>query len=298
MAQEIVARFGIDAEKNGNEQHHTPCQHDGNARVPADHREKFPRGLARGNPPGQQRCYTRRERKGQQFAGEPALNLWAGFFPHEIISGQQTERQRHPAIHGGLLVEPGPSAKQDAPVVCQRQPGQQEQPQNGVAKHGHKNRDQTQELEPVPRGHSFTTSTHGLFGQEVQSTAVAIHGCSPRRRDTYPRSPSAYCVCRSKNYWSEGQFWSRSFFLHKSFSHVFPAKYAVPSPRIVLSPRPRRSVVAHRAAFRVSGWNSRPAQRNQEAGAPAWRPSSCRSSSCFCRSALRFSSSFNWAFLS
>src|SRR5882762_7778812 len=40
------------------------------------------------------------------------------------------------------------------------------------------------------------------------------------------------------------------------------------------------------------------AHRNQEAGAPALRPSSCSSSNCFCRFALRFSKSFNWPFLS
>src|SRR5258708_3461733 len=37
-------------------------------------------------------------------------------------------------------------------------------------------------------------------------------------------------------------------------------------------------------------------QRNQEDGAPTLRPSSCSSSNCFCRSALCFSNSCNWAF--
>src|SRR5437762_6977040 len=98
-------------------------------------------------------------------------------------------------------------------------------------------------------------------------------------RDSNQRSPSAYCVCRSKNYWSEGQFWSRSF----SFTKV-------------LSARAERT-----AAFRRSPGHRLThlsVHRNQDAGAPALRPSSCSSSSCFCTSTLRFSKSFNWPFLS
>ena len=57
-----------------------------------------------------------------------------------------------------------------------REAREQKQSQNGVAENGHQHGDQTHELKPIARGHSFATSTHGLFGQEVQSTAVAIHG--------------------------------------------------------------------------------------------------------------------------
>src|SRR5690242_9208978 len=60
-----------------------------------------------------------------------------------------------------------------------RKPGKQEQPQNSVAKDGHQNGDQTHELKPVPRGHFLTASAHGLFGQEIQSTAIAVHSRSP-----------------------------------------------------------------------------------------------------------------------
>src|SRR6266705_3456817 len=52
--------------------------------------------------------------------------------------------------------------------------------------------------------------------------------CSPTGRDSNQRSPSAYCVCRSKNYWSEGQFWSRSLFLHKSLICPRGAERCVP----------------------------------------------------------------------
>src|SRR6266550_6647793 len=279
VAKQMVARFGINAEKNGNEQHDAPCQHDRNAWVPADHRKEFPGRLARRNPPGQQRRYASRQRERQQLAREPALDLRPGFFPHEIVPDQQPYGQGYPAIHGRPLVKPVPSPKQHSPVARHRQPRQQEQAQNRVAQHGHKNGHQTHELEPVPRRHSFASSAHGLFGQEVQSTAVAIHGCSPTVRDSNQRSPSAYCVCRSKNYWSEGQFWYRSLFLHKS---SICSREQSSAFRYV-SARSARAARAH---------------RNQEAGAPALRPSSCSSSSCFCRSALRFSKSFNWPFLS
>src|SRR5260370_18282581 len=183
-----------------------------------------------------------------------------------------------------MLVEPVPSPKQNAPVVRHRQPRQQEQAQNRVAKHGDKNRHQTHELEPVPRRHSFASSAHGLFGQEVQSTAVAIHGCSPTVRDSNQRSLSAYCACGSKNYWSEGQFWYRSLFLHKSLDRDAQI-------RRTESPSPAMS-------FRESQCVSLRAQRNQAGDPPALRPSSCNSSNCFSRSALRFSKSFNWPFLS
>src|SRR5437899_11928128 len=86
------------------------------------------------------------------------------------------------------MVKPVPSAKQQLAGHGHRKARQQKQAKNAIAQHGHKNCDQTHELEPVPRGHSFTTSTHGLFGQEVQSTAVAIHGYSPQE-EIQPRNP-------------------------------------------------------------------------------------------------------------
>src|SRR5690348_12279154 len=77
-----------------------------------------------------------------------------------------------------------------------REPGKQEQPQNSVAKDGHQNGDQTHELKPVPRGHFLAASAHGLFGQEIQSTAIAVHSRSPvgrgfelTRRQFMPGAP-------------------------------------------------------------------------------------------------------------
>src|SRR5260370_2331824 len=60
---------------------------------------------------------------------------------------------------------------------------------------------------------------------------------SPTERDSNQQSSPAYSAYRSKNYWSEGQFWSRSFFLHKSFDGLNPAKCAVLFPHNGLSPR-------------------------------------------------------------
>src|SRR5579864_2216013 len=56
---------------------------------------------------------------------------------------------------------------------------QQKQTQNRVAEDGHQDSDQTHELKPVPRGHFLAASAHGLFGQEIQSTAIAIQSRSP-----------------------------------------------------------------------------------------------------------------------
>src|SRR5258708_6133443 len=41
MAQQVIARFGVNAENNGNKQHHTPGQQNWHATGPADHREEF-----------------------------------------------------------------------------------------------------------------------------------------------------------------------------------------------------------------------------------------------------------------
>jgi hypothetical protein len=59
------------------------------------------------------------------------------------------------------------------------QPWQQKQPKNRIAENSHQNGDQTHELKPVPRGHFLAASAHGLFGQEIQSTAIAVHSRSP-----------------------------------------------------------------------------------------------------------------------
>src|SRR5258708_6542286 len=240
MAQQVIARFGVDAEKNGDDQHHAPGQQNWHARVPADHREEFPCRLPRRYPPGQQQPYPRRQRERQQFAREPAFDLWPGFFPHEIIPSQQSERQRHPAIHGRLLVEPGPSAEQDASVVRHCQPRQQKQAQDRVAKHGHKNRHQTHELEPVTRRHSPAASAHGLFGQEVQSTAVAIHGCSLKGgiQTSDHRELTALAVPKLL---VVGSVLVPVFFLHNSFNRQNPAKYA--PPLLCVVPFPRYSAV-------------------------------------------------------
>src|SRR5882762_2779125 len=54
------------------------------------------------------------------------------------------------------------------------------------------------------------------LGRKFSPQRSQYTGALPQ--DSNQRSPSAYSVCRSKNYWPEGQFWSRSFFLHKSLS--------------------------------------------------------------------------------
>src|SRR6266481_60486 len=43
-------------------------------------------------------------------------------------------------------------------------------------------------------------------------------------RDSTPQSLSGYCACGAKNYWSEGQFWSRPIYLHKSLGHMIQVK--------------------------------------------------------------------------
>src|SRR5437879_4757487 len=63
-------------------------------------------------------------RKRQQFARKPAFDFRPGFFPYEIVPGQQTDGQGNPAIQGGLLVEPVPAAKQELPMFGHRQPRQ------------------------------------------------------------------------------------------------------------------------------------------------------------------------------
>jgi hypothetical protein len=64
-------------------------------------------------------------------------------------------------------------------VVSVCEPGQQKQSKDRIAENSHQDGDQTHELKPVPRGHFLAASAHGLFGQEIQSTAIAVHSRSP-----------------------------------------------------------------------------------------------------------------------
>src|SRR5207245_10834716 len=101
--------------------------------------------------------------------------------------------------------------KQVSNVMRQREARQKEKSQNSVAEYGHQHGDHTHELKPVARGHSFTTSTHGLFGQEIQSTAVAIHGNSPVRMGFKLRSLPAYCFWAAKTTGQRASFGSGLF---------------------------------------------------------------------------------------
>src|SRR5260370_6117302 len=100
---------------------------------------------------------------------------------------------------------------------------------------------------PVPRRHSPAASAHGLFGQEVQSTAVAIHGCSPKGgiQTSDHRELTALAVPKLL---VVGSVLVPVFFLHNSFNRQNPAKYA--PPLLCVVPFPRYSaVVAARVCF-------------------------------------------------
>src|SRR6266403_4460153 len=62
------------------------------------------------------------------------------------------------------------------------------------------------------------------LGRKFSPQRSQYTGALPEQGTTNLQSLSAYCERRSKNYWPEGQFWSRSFFLHKSFEGQMPSR--------------------------------------------------------------------------
>src|SRR5882672_8226702 len=119
------------------------------------------------------------------------------------------------------------------------------------------------------------------LGRKFSPQRSQYTGALPGQRTTSLQSLSGYCERRSKNYWPEGQFWSRSFFLHKGFQGQMPSRA---SSRCAAFPR-------------FGSGPSRP-QRNHAGSAPAFRPCSSNWSSFFSRSAFLFSRSFTWPFRS
>src|SRR5205807_446716 len=126
VAEQVVARFRVDAQDDGYNQDHAPSQHRRQALIPANHGEKLTGRLPRGNPPGDHWRHASGQREGEQFSRQPAFYLGPRFLPNEIVPREQARRQRHPTIYGGVLVNPIPAAKQKPPVTGLREPGQRE----------------------------------------------------------------------------------------------------------------------------------------------------------------------------
>src|SRR5467141_3594917 len=62
------------------------------------------------------------------------------------------------------------------------------------------------------------------LGRKFSPQRSQYTGTLPGQRTTSLQSLSGYCERRSKNYWPEGQFWSRSLFLHKGFEGQMPSR--------------------------------------------------------------------------
>src|SRR5882672_8431273 len=62
------------------------------------------------------------------------------------------------------------------------------------------------------------------LGRKFSPQRSQYTGALPEQGTTNLQSLSGYCERRSKNYWPDGQFWSRSYFLHKSFEGQIPPR--------------------------------------------------------------------------
>src|SRR5512136_1282944 len=90
VAEEVVAGARIYAYQNANDHNDGPGQKCGQAGMPADHGEKFTGRLSRRDPPWEDWRDNGSQGHGEKLTGYPALNFGPGFFPYQIIPGQQT----------------------------------------------------------------------------------------------------------------------------------------------------------------------------------------------------------------